>query len=121
MEHIHDEGFDCKKHFINHPDQEISRLAAELSSDEYQLSKYHGKTKKVVDDSERLLQLSKQLLIEYKCALMDIEAKSTLSKIQEASKDGNNELTFELMKTYKFLTETKNALSKELGERVISF
>lgn len=121
LEYIHEEGFDCKKHFINHPDQDISKLAAELSSDQYQLSKYHGKTKKIVDDSERLMTLSKQILIEYKCAIIDIEAKNTLAQIQEASKNGDNEQMFMLMKNYKEITQTKNALTKTLGERVISF
>ena len=42
-EHCQNEGFMASRYFLAHPDPNISRLAANLISDKYQLSKYHTK------------------------------------------------------------------------------
>ena len=70
MEHLHDEGFTAHGYFSSHPDPNISRLAADLTIDRYQLSKVHSKLKKVYTDEERLHELVPQLLCEYKYAVI---------------------------------------------------
>ena len=44
--HLHDQNFTAERYFLAHPDPTISKLAAEMINDRYQLSKYHSKSQK---------------------------------------------------------------------------
>ncbi len=43
VDHLEDASFDSGRYFLSHPDPEISKLASELMSDRYHLSKIHSK------------------------------------------------------------------------------
>ncbi len=56
-EHLHDAHFTAERYFMTHPDPQVSKLAVDMVSERYQLSKYHSKAQKIVTDDERLHEL----------------------------------------------------------------
>ncbi|WP_289704355.1 DNA primase, partial [Parabacteroides goldsteinii] len=51
------EGFIASRYFLAHPDPNVSRLAANLISEKYQLSKYHSKYRELEQEQDKLDQL----------------------------------------------------------------
>ena len=111
------EGFTASRYFLAHPDPNVSRLAANLISDKYQLSKYHSKYRELEQEEDKLDQLVIRELYAMKDAYILHQIKEIQAKLKAAS--GNLEEAFELMKQLTRLNEIKGALSKELGERII--
>lgn len=111
------EGFTASRYFLAHQDQNISRLAANLISDKYQLSKYHSKYRELEQEEDKLDQLVVRELYAMKDVYILLQIKEIQTKLKEAS--GNLEEALELMKKLTRLNEIKSALSKELGERII--
>jgi DNA primase len=115
--------FDAGRHFISHADPEISRLASELMSDRYQLSKIHSRIlgEEEGDQSSRLLE--QNLLNSYvPRATTELKNAYVLQKIEEikialkkATPDDENGLITQLQQ----LQQIKRLLAKELGERII--
>ena len=52
------EGFIASRYFLAHPDSNVSRLAANLISEKYQLSKYHSKYRELEQEQDKLDQVS---------------------------------------------------------------
>ena len=58
INHIFDqEGEHLTRYFLAHPDEEISRLAVDLVSEKYQLSKIHTKFQTIESEEEKLADL----------------------------------------------------------------
>ena len=122
-EHIDDSAFNSGRYFISHADPEISRLASELMSDRYQLSKIHSRIlgEEEGDQSSRLLE--QNLLNSYvPRATTELKNAYVLQKIEEikkalknASSDDESGLIVQLLQ----LQQIKKLLAKELGERII--
>lgn len=113
------EGFTACRYFLAHPDPNISRLAANLISDKYQLSKYHTKYRELEQEEDKLDHLVLRDLYAFKDAYILHQIKEIQSKIKEAQSKGDMEGALELMKQLTRLNEIKNILCKELGERII--
>lgn len=101
--HLHDEGFVSERYFLTHPDPEISKQAAELASDRYQLSKYHSKGQAIITDEERLYELVPRLLIDFKLSIVEEEMKHTLQALANPDIYNNPEKCQEIMQHYKEL------------------
>lgn len=110
---------DAEKFFTFHPDPKISRLAIELLSEKYTLSKVHSKMKEVLSDEDRLHELAPRLIYEYKNSLLIEQMRLKLTEMKNAAESGNNDQVFSIMKEIKELESTKKLLSKKLGERII--
>ena len=119
IQHINDAGFIAERYFINHPDPEISKLAADLAEEKYQLSKYHSKTQAVASEAERLNEIVPHLLIDYKMSIIETELKSILNQLRMPEVMNNPEQSIEVMTRYKQLIEIKQQMAKILGDRVI--
>ena len=115
--HLHDEGFCAERYFLTHTDATISRLAAEMINDKYQLSKSNEEA--LTKDEERLHELIPQLLITFKLAIVEEEMKQTIQQLGKPEVAGNMERSMEIMKHYKALTETLKELAKIAGDRVV--
>ena len=121
--HLEDAVFDSGRYFLTHPDGEISRLASELMSDRYHLSKIHAKIlgEEQGDKASRLLE--ENLLNTYvPRATTELKNAYVLHKIQEIKKElntGNPENMTDLITQLQQLQEIKRVLSKELGERIV--
>lgn len=113
------EGFIASRYFLSHPDPNISRLAANLISDKYQLSKYHTKYRELEQEEDRLDHLVLRDLYALKDAYILQKIKEIQAKIKEAQAGGKLEEALEEMKQLTRLNEIKNVLSKELGERIV--
>lgn len=113
------EGFIANRYFLAHPDPNVSRLAANLISEKYQLSKYHSKYRELEQEEDKLDQLVIHEIYAIKDAYIIHQIKETQLAIKEAHLKGNEDQVFELMKKLTHLNEIKNVLSKELGERIV--
>lgn len=113
------EGFIANRYFLAHPDPNVSRLAANLISEKYQLSKYHSKYRELEQDQDKLDQLVIREIYAMKDAYIIRQIKETQLGIKDAHLKGNENEVFELMKKLTHLNEIKNVLSKELGERIV--
>ncbi len=119
MQRIHNEGFVASRYFFSHPDPQMARLAADLSSDRYQLSKYHSRSQKVVTDDERLCELVPHLLTDLKLAIVEDELKQVLAALQDRTIMTDAARYMEVMKRYKDLSEVQRAIAKRAGDRVV--
>ena len=118
-ERCQNEGFMASRYFLAHPDPNISRLAANLISDKYQLSKYHTKFRELEQEEDKLDYLVPREIYSMKDAYILHKIKDIQAKIKEAQNKGDMELIFDLMKQNAHLNEIKNVLCKELGERIV--
>ena len=119
MQRIHNEGFVASRYFLSHPDPQVARLAADLSSDRYQLSKYHSRSQKIVTDEERLCELVPHLLTDLKLAIVEDELKQVLAALQDRTIMTDAARYMEVMKRYKDLSEVQRAIAKRAGDRVV--
>ena len=108
--------FIAEKHFLAHPDADVSRLTAELCNDRYLLSKFFQEK---ADEEERnetaiLFEHATRLAISYKLSLVDEMLKDTMKKLKEPATMQSAELAQEIMQNYKFLKETQQALNNQL-------
>lgn len=120
MEHIHEAGFSSQKYFLNHADQAVSSLAFQLMSDKYQLSKYHTKNQSITSDEERLFDLVRHLMTDFKLAVIDEELKEILNRLRDPLILKDKEAYMKVMKHYMEVKEIESTLAKERGDRVIT-
>ncbi len=122
-DHMNDAAFNAGHYFLYHPDPEVSKLASELMSDRYELSKIHAKIlgEEEGDKDSRLLE-ENQLSYLVPRATTELKNAYILQKIKgvrEEMKRGNPERHLELMGQLKQLQEVRKVLAKELGERIV--
>lgn len=110
-------NFSSERYFLSHPDPSISRMAADMISERYRLSKSNEQA--LVKDEERLHELIPHLLIDFKLAILEEDMKQTIQQLNlpEVAKDAQKAM--EVMKHYKELTETLKEMAKRAGDRVI--
>ncbi|MBN2766311.1 MAG: DNA primase [Paludibacteraceae bacterium] len=118
-EHRDDETFIPEKFFIFHPDANISKLAAELVTEKYTLSKVHSKVKSVETDFDRLIDLVPRVIYEFKNSLILDLVRQKLLEMKQASETNNALRVNEIMHEMASLEAVKRQLSKTLGERII--
>ncbi len=116
---IQNPDFIAERYFIAHPDPEISKLAAEMVSDRYQLSKYHSKAQKIITDEERLYELIPRLLLDFKLSIVEEEMKHTLKALSDPTVANNPEQYIGIMKRYKELQQTQSVMAQNAGDRVV--
>lgn len=114
-----DENLDIEKYFLNHPDVEISKFAADLMTEKYTLSKIHSKFRELETDDKRLNILAPRYIYEYKLALIMNSRKAKLLEMKKANDTKNLDAVKQLMNEIKQLDFLKNILSKEL-DRVLN-
>ncbi len=106
--------------FLTNMNPSISRLAADLVSDKYQLSKYHSKDQTLQNDDDRLDELVPMLLLNYKNALLTAEIKHIMQALQDPKTMQDSERCNELMQRYLDMKEIQTVMAKKLGDRVIN-
>lgn len=120
LEHFREPDFSTQRYFLNHPDQAVSTLAFQLTSDKYQLSKYHTKNQKLVTDEDRLFDLVRHLMTDFKLAIIDEELKGILNRLRDPLILKDKEAYMKVMKHYMEVKEVESTLAKERGDRVIT-
>lgn len=117
--HLQDAGFVAERYFLSHPDPDISKLAAEMVSDRYQLSKYHSKGQKIITDEERLYELVPRLLIDFKISIVEEEMKHTLQALSNPDIYNDPQKCQEIMEHYKDLQKVQIPMLQKAGDRVV--
>jgi DNA primase len=114
--HVHDEGFIASKFLLNNQEEDISREAAELISDRYQLSK--GNQMAQSEEELKITYLSR-LLLDYKNAIVEEELKQCNSDLTRPEVKADITKTLNIMRRIKELGEIQRQLAKMLGDRVV--
>ncbi|MFP4024398.1 MAG: DNA primase [Thiohalospira sp.] len=109
------------KHFIYHSDPQISKLAADLLSTSYTLSKIFKKGGIFIETEEmKLKRLVPETIIAYKRKILEIAQSETGEKLKEAQhKKQDNESLNTLQKEFMQITSAINEISKVRGWVVI--
>lgn len=115
--HLNDTHFSAERYFLAHPNPAISKMAAEMLSDKYRLSKSNEQA--IVKDEERLHELVPHLLIDFKLAILEEDMKHTIQQLNLPDVAKDPQRAMEIMKHYKILTETLKEMAKRAGDRVI--
>ena len=117
INHIHYDNFSTERYFIAHPNSKISKMAAEMISDRYRLSKSNEQA--LVKDEERLHELIPHLLTDFKLAILEEDMKQTIHQLNLPEIKQNTQRAMEIMKHYKDLTDLLKDMAKRAGDRVI--
>lgn len=124
--HYRDDNFVAENYFKFHPDSEISTLAIKLIADRYQLSRIFAKqsiSENVVqeaeetdDDADRLQELVTRMLLEIKLTVVEQRVDEVEQQMKVVS---DWEQQKALIAASAQLLDVRNALCKQLGNRVI--
>ena len=107
--------FNPERHFMAHPDHEISSLTAELCGERYLLSKFF--TEQGNDERNEqavLFEQTTRLAIAYKLSIVDDMLKETMEKLKNPETLSDPEKMQAAMEDFKFLKETQRALNDVL-------
>lgn len=127
IEHSANEYFNPSRYFLAHTDAHISKIAAELVSDRYQLSKLHmkqfGENLKKEDtplaEEKHLWKNVPRAVTELKDAHISKQMKEIKEDLEKKQKEKDWDGAIVLMQKLKEMDEIKKILAKELGERII--
>ncbi|OAV76205.1 DNA primase [Bacteroidales bacterium Barb7] len=114
-----DKDFAANRHFLHHPDPAVSRLAADLISEKYQLSKVHFKFREEEREEDQLQYLIPKDVLTLKDAHISHRIKEVHLQLKEAQTAGDTDRMLTLMQQLTALNKLKGHISKELGERII--
>lgn len=115
--HLHDSNFTAERYFLTHPDPTVSKLAADMISDRYQLSKSNSQA--IVKDEERLHELVPHQLIEFKLAILEEDMKYTLQALNKPGIAAHPDTYTKVMAHFKELSELQKIMAKRAGDRVV--
>ena len=116
IEYINDINQSITKYFLNHREETISKIAVDLISEKYRLSKKQT----IKSDEERVVSLARRMITELKDAIVGEHIKTLNSALKEAFKNKDNEKVMSLLKELNNFNAIKVQLAKELGERVLN-
>ena len=108
-----DEGFKADRYFLQHPDPQISQLAASLGIDRHQLSRSFEIKKREGDLRQRM----QHLILDFRMDIVNQHMKTLQTQLKQAGSD--MERIKALMEDYKDTQELRNALAKQRGSDVI--
>src|SRR5690554_49771 len=122
-ERVNDESFVTDRYFLAHPDPRISKLASDLVSDKYQLSKIHAKLigESIDDKSSRLRErnLLDKLVVRATTELKNAHVMQRINEVKKEIETADGEQLLERMGELRRLQDLKKVLAKNLGERII--
>ena len=113
VEHSGDAGFKADLYFMQHPDPQVSQLAASLGIDRHQLSRSF----QVNSNSNLLRQRIEHLILDFRMDIVSQHLKELQHKMNEMGSDMTQ--VKELMEDYKQTQELRNALARQRGSDVI--
>lgn len=119
LEHASDETFVAERFFLAHHDPVISKLAVELVSDKYPLSKYHSKFQQLEDETDRLIEIVPYDLMLLKEAFLRKQITDITLELKEMKGVDDFERLKALMEQLADLKRTQALFAKHLGERIV--
>jgi DNA primase len=115
-----DEQFNAEKYFLYHKDEAVARLAADMLTEKYTLSKIHSKMKRVETEAERLYEVVPRLMYEYKNALLLELIRDGLLRMKQAAELRDDVGAGMIARELNELNELKRQLAQHLGARIIT-
>ena len=128
LQHYRQPGFAANPFFVHHANPLISQLAAELTADQYQLSKIFLKqsiSENVVQeiqqrtDEDMLPELTNQLLLELKYTVVNERIAQLQADLKRAQQSGDWEQQKRLLRDQPQLLQIRSFICRELGNRVV--
>lgn len=123
LDRVEDETFISARYFLAHANEKINKLASDLMSDKYQLSKIHSKAigEEFGDKDSRLMEenLLQALIPRATTELKNAYVLQKIEDVKKSMKKATAEDQISLIKELRQLQEIKKLLAKELGERII--
>ncbi len=117
-ENLDNEQFDPWKHFIYHPNGEVSKLATDLLSEKFIESKRWNKAGAFTEKEEDILDfLIPKIIHEYKIRRIQMMLEEIEIEINQAAKDNDFEKVIEEQSKYMNLKRVERFLSDKLGNR----
>lgn len=113
--HIKEEEFKAEHFFVNHPDADINKLAANLCMDNVPLSKLHAE----MPADERLDEIVPNLIASLKLNIVQQELKTIIEKTKKPECRNNKEALRYLMAEFNKKSKRAKELARDCGERVI--
>ena len=113
VEHSGDKDFKTDRYFMQHPDPQISQLAATLGIDTHQLSRSFV----LKDNEEQLRQRVNHLILDFRMDIVNQHLKDLQRQLKEAGSD--LERIKEIMPDYQETQKRRNELARQLGSDVI--
>ena len=113
VEHSNDAGFKADHYFMQHPDPEVSQLAATLGIDSHQLSRSF----EMKESEGNLRQRIQHLILDFRMDIISQHLKDLQRQLKEAGSDMTRIKA--LMTEYQDAQELRNALARRLGSDVI--
>ena len=115
VEHSGDKDFKTDRYFMQHPDPQISQLAATLGIDTHQLSRSFV----LKDNQEQLRQRINHLILDFRMDIVNQHMKDIQRQLKEMGANYNKERLKQLMDEYKDTMELRNELARQRGSDVI--
>ena len=113
VEHSGDAGFKADLYFMQHPDPQVSQLAASLGIDRHQLSRSF----QVNATGNSLRQRIEHLILDFRMDIVSQHLKELQRKMKEIGSDMSQ--LKDIMDDYKQTQELRNALARQRGSDVI--
>ena len=113
VEHSGDKDFKTDRYFMQHPDPQISQLAATLGIDTHQLSRSFV----LKDNEEQLRQRINHLILDFRMDIVNQHMKDLQHQLKEAGSDLAR--IKEIMPDYQETQKRRNELARQLGSDVI--
>jgi len=119
-QNLENQSFKPGQFFINHSDQQISKLAVDLLAEKYTESKRWKKGGAFVESEEDILDLLVPKIVqEYKMRKVKNMLHELEQQIKQASKTNDMEQVMEFQNQYINLKKAEKYLSEQLGNRAI--
>ncbi len=109
-----------QKYFTHHADNDINRIAVDLLSVPYPLSKIWEKNENYIETEEmKLAELVPESIIAFKNKKIMIELDRASRELKKAQEEGSLEKMLELQQKFMVLNDIKKTFAKDLGDRII--
>ena len=113
VEHSDDANFKADRYFMQHPDPQVSQLAATLGIDSHQLSRSFERETSMM----QLRQHVQHLILDFRMDIVNQRMKDLQRQLKEAGSDMTR--IRELMEEYKQIQEIRNVLARQRGSDVV--
>ena len=115
VEHAAEPGFKADRYFMQHPDPQVSQLAAQLGIDSHQLSRSFERE----TSQQELRQRIMHLILDFRMDIVNQRMKSLQRQLKEMGSGADLDRLKALMTEYQQTQELRNALAKQRGSDVI--
>ena len=116
--HSSEVDFKPSRMFLSSPSLEVSRTAADMLSERYQLSSLYAK-QEVPTEREQLDALIVHLIFDYKLAVVNAELKSTQEALRDPAVLADMDKCAAILKKNMMIKNIQQKLARHVGDRVL--